>query len=127
LSCLEVGVKRPLIPQVRGRHGEVTVVGIGAVIGRFDGEGGFWELTALEPEKQEKGKPIIYRLRAVLSYVNPAFWEATKADGTPRFKKRVVLRVGQNLFRIDVADGQRMELHGRVLQSEGVILCQIEN
>lgn len=117
---------RVQVPRIRGRHGKVTVPGVGAVIGKFDGEGGWWELTALDPEKQVAGEPTVYRLRAILSYVAPMFWSATKPDGSPKFRKEVVLQVGQKLFRIDVADGQRMVLNGRVLQSEGVTLCQLE-
>lgn len=116
----------PMIPRIRGRHGQATVDGLGAVIGRFDGEGGWWELLRRE-EKQATGELIIYRLRAVLSYVNPTFWNATKADGSPKWKVRLVLQVGPNKFRVDVADGQRMELNGRTLRSEGVTLCQIES
>lgn len=115
----------PIFPRIRGRHGEVTVSGIGAVVGRFDGEGGWWELTR-KHEKQKSGEPLEYRFSAVLSYVNPTIWNATKPDGSEKFKKKIVIRVGDNLFRIDVAEDQRMELNGRVLRSEGVFLCQIE-
>lgn len=115
----------PFFPRIRGVHGEVSVSGLGAVIGRFDGQGGWWELTR-KYEKQATGEPIVYRLRAVLSYVNPTIWNATKPDGSEKFKKKVVIRIGDNLFRIDEAEGQHMALNGRVLQSEGVTLCQVE-
>lgn len=115
----------PTFPRIRGRHGEVTVDGLGAVIGRFDGQGGWWELIR-KFEKQKTGETIMYRWRAVLSYVNPVIWSAKKPDGSDKWRKRIVIRIGDNLFRIDVAEGERMELNGRVLQSEGVTLCQLE-
>lgn len=114
----------PTFPRIRGRHGEVTVAGLGAVIGRFDGPGGWWELNR-KLEKQKSGELLIYRFRAVLSYVNPVIWNATKPDGSEKWRKEIKVRVGENLFRIDVAEGERMELKGRVLQSEGVTLCQL--
>jgi hypothetical protein len=101
------------------------VVGIGAIVGRFDGDGGWWELIR-KKEKQASGELLEYRLRAVLSYVNPVFWSATKPDGSPKWKVELVLRVGENKFRVDVAEGERMELNGRTLRCEGVTLCQIE-
>ena len=115
----------PTFPQVRGRHGSVTVKGLGAVVGRFDGKGGWWELNRVK-EKQKTGEKILYRFSAVLSYVNPTIWSAKKADGSERYEKEILIKVGGDTFRIDVADGQRMELHGRVLRSEGVTLWQVK-
>lgn len=109
----------PRFPRIRGRHGEITIPGLGAVVGRFDGEGGWWELHRRE-EPQKSGELAVYRLRAVLSYINPTLW------GNEGMKKRLVLKIGESLFRVDVVEGQRMELNGRTLQSEGVTLCQVE-
>ncbi len=110
----------PLIPRIKGRHGEVTVAGLGAVVGRFDGQDGWWELIRRE-DGQQQGKPVVYRLRAVLSYSNPGLWERFEN------KIRLTIRVGEVMFRVEVAEDQRMELKGRTLQSEGVTLCQIES
>lgn len=109
----------PIVPRIRGRHGEVTVAGLGAVVGRFDGQNGWWELIRAK-EHQKSGELLVYRLRSVLSYVNPALW--TRFED----KVKVHLRVGDNLFRVEAVEGQRMELRGATLQSEGVTLCQIE-
>ena len=108
----------PLIPRIKGRHGEVSVAGLGAVVGRFDGQGGWWELIRRE-DGQQQGKPVVYRLRAVLSYVNPGLWKRFED------KIRLTIVVGPNKFRVEPRE--RMELNGKVLQSEGVTLCQIES
>lgn len=103
------------IGRIRGRHGEVRVPSVGAVVGRFDGQGGFWELTRREAKDQQPGKPVVYRFSAVLSYLGPLY-------SNERLRKEIVVRIGSDLFRVDPAEGQRMELKGRTLQSEGVTL-----
>jgi hypothetical protein len=105
--------------KIRGRHGELSIPAMGAVIGRFDGQDGFWELTRHE-SGQQQGKPVVYRFHAVLSYLNRGFWE------DPRFSKELTLKVGSELFRVEPIEGQRMELSGRTLQSGGVQLWPVD-
>lgn len=105
--------------QIRGRHGEMSIPAMGAVIGRFDGEQGFWQLTRHE-DGQQPGNPVVYRFHAVLSYLNPGFFN------DERFKKVLHLKVGTQLFRVEPIEGQRMELSGRTLQCEGVNLWPVE-
>lgn len=106
------------IGKIRGRHGEVRVPALGAVIGKFDGQGGYWELARRE-DGQQQGKPVVYRLSAVFSYLNPGLFN------NERLPKELTLKVGSELFRVEPIEGQRMELRGRTLQSEGVILCPL--
>jgi hypothetical protein len=58
-------------------------------------------------------------LSAVFSYVNQAMYQ------NDRLPKELTIKVGEDLFRVEPADGQRMELRGRTLQSEGVVLWPV--
>jgi len=91
---------------------------VGAVVGRFDGLGGFWELTRREAKDQQQGNPVVYRFSAVLSYLGPLY-------SNERLRKEVLIKVGGDLFRVEPIEGQRMELQGRTLQSEGVHLWPV--
>lgn len=101
--------------QIKGRHGQMSIPSMGAVIGLFDGQGGYWMLRRHE-DGQQPGKPVVYRLHAVFSWVKAELW---KDD---RFKKVLAVKVGTELFRVEPIEGQRMELQGRTLQCEGVQL-----
>lgn len=104
---------------IRGRFGELSIPAMGAVIGRFDGDQGFWRLTRHE-DGQQPGNPVVYRFHAVLSYLNRGFYD------DPRFVKLLTVKVGQQLFRVEPIESQRMELQGRTLQCEGVNLWPVE-
>jgi hypothetical protein len=106
--------------QIRGRHGDLSIPAMGAVIAKFDGENGYWLLKRHE-DGQQPGNPVVYRFHAVLSYLNRGFYD------DERFVKVLTLKVGTQLFRVDPIDGQRMELQGRTLQCEGVNLWPIES
>lgn len=104
--------------RIRGRHGEVTISGVGAVVGKYDGEGGWWEIIRRE-DGQQPGKPVVYRFRAVLSYLGSSpLWD------NPRLKKVFTLKIQSKLFRLEPVE--EMVRDGRRLQSEGVTLWEIE-
>lgn len=104
--------------QIRGRHGEVTIPSMGAVVGRFDGENGYWMLKRHE-SGQQQGKPVVYHFHAVLSYLHPLYRD-------DRFVKELTIKVGSELFRVKPIEGERMVLDGRTLQSGGVQLWPVE-
>lgn len=104
--------------QIRGRQGSVAIPSMGAVVGRFDGAGGYWILK--RRERQEQGEPVAYHFHAVLTYLNHLLYD------DDRFVKETTIKVGSELFRVEPIDGQRMVLLGRTLQSEGVNLWPIE-
>jgi len=105
--------------QIRGKHGDVSIPSMGAVVGRFDGKDGYWVLKRHE-SGQQQGKPVVYHFHAVLSYLHRGLYD------DPRFTKRLTIKVGSELFRVEPIEGQRMVLTGRTLQSEGVNLWPVE-
>lgn len=104
--------------RIRGRHGDVTISGVGAVVGKYDGQDGWWEIIRRE-DGQQPGKPVVYRFRAVLSYLgNLALWD------NPRLRKVFTVKIQEKLYRLEIVE--EMVRNGRSLQSEGVTLCPIE-
>lgn len=119
--------------RIRGRHGNVSIPSLGAVVGKFDGEGGWWEIIRKKDEETDpnerreegqQGKPVVYIFRAVLSYVQHDLWNAMKPDGSPRYTKELTIKVGQSLYRVEAQ--QQMVLSGRTLQCEEVTLAWLE-
>ena len=97
---------------IRGNFGEVSISG-GAIVGKIQPPTGSWSLT--RHEETQPDEPARYTLRAVLSYVNPAF------INNESFPKKITVSMvrGQKL-RLVLPDPKRLGAQGRSLLIDGV-------
>jgi hypothetical protein len=94
-----------------GKDGEITVVGLGAVVGTFHS----WTLT--RPADDARGNPG-WTLRAVLSWSNETMLKSEILD------KRIILRLNSEK-KIELCGYESMILENGInMILEGVTQCQ---
>lgn len=111
------------LTSIRGGRGEVTIPALGAVVARIDrASGGWWEVSVREDDRKP-GEPASYRLRALFTYLNPAFLT------DPEYKKEfVVWLTNAKRFKVEWPGSERMALSGRTLSVErGVTLVELDS
>lgn len=100
-----------IVRSFSGKEGEITVPGLGAVVGTFHN----WTLS--RPADDAPGNPV-WTLQAVLSYSNPTLLKNEALD------KKVSLKLGSGT-KIDLCDYEEMILENEInLLLKGVIQCQ---
>jgi len=93
-----------------GKEGEITIPGLGAVVGTFH----TW--TLLRPVEDARGTPV-WNLQAVLSYSNPTLLL------NEQISKRFICVLNKDT-KIELCGFEKLRLEGASLLVEGVIQCQ---
>ena len=93
-----------------GREGEITIPGLGAVVGTFH----TWTLK--RPADDASGNPK-WILQAVLSYSNPTLLL------NEQISKKFILVLSKDK-KIELCDFESIKLEGASLLVDGVIQCQ---